>query len=321
MPQQIRTVAIVGCGVIGMSWATLCLSRGLKVIVSDPATGAKEALQRYLDQARPFLEAQGNFEELATNYEFVSDIVPRLAEADFVQENGPERQDFKRELMKTLDEWTRPGVVIASSSSGLPSSAFIQQCKRDPSRILIGHPFNPPHLIPLVEVVPHAGTSEEYISTAMRFYQSLGKKPILVHQEVPGFVSNRLQAAINNEAYSLISRGVVSAEDLDFAVTQGPGLRWALTGPIATNALGGGGGPDGFVRRIERLGPSIRAWEEDMLKHKFDWSEERLSSLQDSVEEWLGATDWTKLVEDRDSLLVQLLAAKGNKSSMHTQLS
>ncbi|KJK61027.1 hypothetical protein P875_00042733 [Aspergillus parasiticus SU-1] len=320
MPQQIRTVAIVGCGVIGMSWATLCLSRGLNVIVSDPATGAKEALQRYLDQARPFLEAQGNFEELATNYEFVSDIVPRLAEADFVQENGPEREEFKRELMKSLDEWTRPGVVIASSSSGLPSSAFIQQCQRDPSRILIGHPFNPPHLIPLVEVVPHAGTSEEYTSTAMRFYQSLGKRPILVHHEVPGFVSNRLQAAINNEAYSLISRGVVSAEDLDFAVTQGPGLRWALTGPIATNALGGGGGPDGFIRRIERLGPSIRAWEDDILKHRFDWSDERLSSLQDSVEEWLGATDWASLVEDRDSILVQLLAAKSKATSMRTHL-
>ncbi|RAQ51158.1 hypothetical protein AFGD_003486 [Aspergillus flavus] len=318
MPEEIRTVAIVGCGVIGMSWATLCLSRGLKVIVSDPAKGAKEALERYLDQARPFLEAQGNFEELTTNYEFVSDIVPRLAEAEFVQENGPERQDFKRELMKTLDEWARPGVVIASSSSGLPSSAFIQQCKRDPSRILIGHPFNPPHLIPLVEVVPHAGTSEEYISIAMRFYQSLGRRPIRVRHEVPGFVSNRLQAAINNEAYSLISRGVVSAEDLDFAVTQGPGLRWALTGPIATNALGGGGGPDGFVRRIERLGPSIRAWEDDMLKHRFDWSDERLSSLQDSVEEWLGATDWTNLVEDRDSILVQLLAAKSNTTSMRT---
>lgn len=220
--------------------------------------------------------------------------------------------------MKTLDEWARPGVVIASSSSGLPSSAFIQQCKRDPSRILIGHPFNPPHLIPLVEVVPHAGTSEEYISTTMRFYHSLGRRPIRVRHEVPGFVSNRLQAAINNEAYSLISRGVVSAEDLDFAVTQRPGLRWALTGPIATNALGGGGGPDGFVRRIERLGPSIRAWEDDMLKHRFDWSDERLSSLQDSVEEWLGATDWTNLVEDRDSILVQLLAAKSNTTSMRT---
>ncbi|GKZ38607.1 hypothetical protein AbraIFM66950_010916 [Aspergillus brasiliensis] len=320
MSQEIRTVAIVGCGVIGMGWATLFLSKGLKVIVSDPAEGAKDALERYLNQARPFFEAYGDFEQLATNYEFVSDLVPRLSEADFVQENGPEREEFKRRLMKTLDKHTRPGVVIASSSSGLPSSAFIQDCTQDPSRILIGHPFNPPHLIPLVEVVPHPGTSEETISAAMRFYQSLGKRPILLHQEVPAFVSNRLQAAINNEAYSLISRGIVSARDLDLAVTQGPGLRWALTGPIATNALGGGGGPDGFVQRLERLGPSIRAWEDDILKHRFDWSDERLSALKDSVKKGLGATDWRDLVEERDSVLVQLLAAKSRTTTMGAQL-
>ncbi|RJE23427.1 3-hydroxyacyl-CoA dehydrogenase protein-domain protein [Aspergillus sclerotialis] len=310
MPQETRTVAIVGCGVIGMGWATLFLSRGLKVILSDPAEGGKDALERYLDQARPFFEEHGNFEQVATNYEFVSDIVPRLPEAEFVQENGPESQEFKIGLMKTLDEHTRPGVVIASSSSGLPSSTFIQQCKRDPSRILVGHPFNPPHLIPLVEVVPHPGTSEHSISATMKFYQSLGKRPILLHDEVPGFVSNRLQAAINNEAYSLISRGIVSAEDLDLAITQGPGLRWAVTGPIATNALGGGGGPSGFAQRIERLGPSIRAWEDDILKHRFDWSDKSLSALQDSFKKGLGGTDWSKLVEERDSVLMQLLAAK-----------
>ncbi|KAH8651264.1 3-hydroxyacyl-CoA dehyrogenase [Xylariales sp. PMI_506] len=320
MPQEISTVAIVGCGVIGMGWAVLFLSRGLKVIISDPAEGAEDALKRYLEQARPFFERLGIFEELATNYEFVRDIVPKLPEADFVQENGPERLEFKSRLMETLDEHTRPGVVIASSSSGLPSSAFIQQCKRDPSRIIIGHPFNPPHLIPLVEVVPHPGTSEQSISATMQFYQSLGKRPILLQREVPGFVSNRLQAAINNEAYSLISRGIVSAADLDLAVTSGPGLRWALTGPIATNALGGGGGSDGFTQRIERLGPSIRAWEDDILEHRFDWSSEKVSALQDSVSKTLGATDWSNLVEERDSVLVQMLEAKSKTISMATQL-
>lgn len=218
--------------------------------------------------------------------------------------------------MKTLDEHTRPGVVIASSSSGLPSSAFVQDCARDAGRVLIGHPFNPPHLIPLVEVVPHPATSEQAAADALAFYRSLGKRPILLHQEVPGFVSNRLQAAINNEAYSLISRGIVSAEDLDLAVTQGPGLRWALTGPIATNALGGGGGPRGFAQRFERLGPSIQAWEDDMLKNRFDWSTERSAALQQSVDESLHGTDWEKLVQERDSVLVQLLAAKSAKSTM-----
>ncbi|QKD51973.2 uncharacterized protein FOBCDRAFT_238314 [Fusarium oxysporum Fo47] len=280
MAQEIRTVAIVGCGVIGMGWAVLFLSMGLKVIISDPAEGAEDALKGYFEQSRSYMEGYGDYDKLISNYEFVHDIVPRLGEADFIQENGPERLDFKRDLIEMLDQHARPGVVIASSSSGLPSSQFIQQCKQDPTRILIGHPFNPPHLIPLVEVVPHPDTSSQSVNTALLFYKSVGKRPILLHHEVPGFVSNRLQAAINNEAYGLISRGIVSAEDLDAAVTSGPGLRWALTGPIATNALGGGGGPGGFAKRMERLGPAIRSWEDDILKHRFDWSPERMLELQ-----------------------------------------
>ncbi|KAK7947817.1 3-hydroxyacyl-CoA dehyrogenase [Apiospora aurea] len=143
----------------------------------------------------------------------------------------------------------------------------------------------------------------------MKFYQSVGKRPILLHREVPDFVSNRLQAAINNEAYSLISWGIVSASDLDLAVTQGRDLRWAPTGPIVTNALGGGGGPDGFSQRIERLGPSIQTWEEDILKNRVDWSRERLSALEDSVKKSLSDVYWSNLVAERDAVLVQLLAA------------
>ena len=206
--------------------------------------------------------------------------------------------------------------MIASSSSGLLPSTFIELCRKEPSRVLVGHPFNPPHLIPLVEVVPHPGTDEKSISTAMDFYKSLGKRPILLRREVPGFVANRLQAAINNEAYSLISRGIVSASDLDAAVSSGPGLRWALTGPITINALGGGGGPDGFGQRIERLGPSIQSWEEDILKHRFDWSEESVSKLKDGAKESLRAIDWAKVEEERQSVLLQLLAAKSNTFSL-----
>ncbi|CAG1964018.1 unnamed protein product, partial [Fusarium graminearum] len=316
MANEVRTVAIIGCGVIGMGWAVLFMSFGLKVIISDPADGAHESLKRYLEQARSFFEERGDFNKLSPNYEFVVDILTRLPEVDFVQENGPERVEFKQSLMEKLDENTRPGVVIASSSSGLPSSAFIQNCKKDPSRVLIGHPFNPPHLIPLVEVVPHPGTSSDAVSSALAFYKSLGKKPILLHQEVPGFVSNRLQAAINNEAYSLISRGIVSAKDLDTAVTQGPGLRWALTGPIATNALGGGGGPDGFAQRFERLGPAIRGWEDDILKNRFDWSEERVKTLQQSVNDSLADVDWKNLVDERDLVLLEMLAAKSKTKTM-----
>lgn len=218
--------------------------------------------------------------------------------------------------MEILDGSTRPGVVIASSSSGLPASGFIQQCQREASRILVGHPFNPPHIIPLVEVVPHPSTNEISISTAVEFYKSLGKRPIVVRHEVPGFVVNRLQAAINNETYSLLSRGVVSAEDLDAAVTSGPGLRWALSGPLITNALGGGGGLVGFFQRLERLALSICSWERDMLEHRFDWSNESLSKLKNSVLNLLQATDWSKIKVERDQMLLQLLALKSKSLSI-----
>ncbi|KAK5045072.1 hypothetical protein LTR84_010220 [Exophiala bonariae] len=312
MSQKIHTVAIIGCGVIGMSWACLFLAKGLKVIITDPVEGTEQRFKEYLDDAWPTLELQlGSIDQQqAKNYEFVDDIAPRLGSVDFIQENGPENVEFKQNLFKILDQHARSDIVIASSSSGLPSSVFIGKCEHQPDRILIGHPFNPPHLIPLVEVVPHVGTSSVAVSTALAFYRSLGKIPVLVRKEVPGFVANRLQAAINAEAYSLISRGVISAEDLDKAVTSGPGLRWAVTGPIVTNALGGGGGADGFSTRLERLGPAIRGWEDDMHKHRFDWSEEMLSVLKADVAEYLATVEWTQLTRQRDSVLLQVLRSK-----------
>ncbi|KAL7911407.1 hypothetical protein GGI35DRAFT_468923 [Trichoderma velutinum] len=314
MPQEIRTVAVVGGGVIGISWTLLFLSRGLKVILSDPAEGALEAFMRHTQDSWPLYEGTRN--QLLERFEFVDDVTPRLAEADFVQENGPERLELKQQILETLDQHTRPGVVIASSSSGFLPSTIIELCQKEPSRILVGHPFNPPHLIPLVEVVPHPGTDQSSISTAMDFYKSLGKRPILLRQEVPGFVANRLQAAINNEAYSLISRGIVSASDLDAAVSSGPGLRWALTGPIAINALGGGSGADGFGQRLERLGPSIRSWEEDILRHRFDWSEKSVSKLKDEASKSLGGIDWAKVVEERELVLSHLLVTKSKTSTL-----
>jgi 3-hydroxyacyl-CoA dehydrogenase len=166
----------------------------------------------------------------------------------------------------------------------------------------------------LVEVVPNQSTSPESISIALEFYKSIGKKPILIKHETPGFVANRLQAAINSEAYSLISRGIVSAEDLDTAVTSGPGLRWAISGPIVTNALGGGGGPAGFTNRLERLGPAIRGWEQDMASHRFDWSEESVSALKEEASKGLQKVDWANLTNERDAVLLQLLAAKAKAS-------
>jgi 3-hydroxyacyl-CoA dehydrogenase len=232
------------------------------------------------------------------------------------EQNGPERLELKQHIVASVDEHTRPEVVIASSSSGLPPSQFITECKKAPGRVLVGHPFNPPHLIPLVEVVPHPGTNQASINAALEFYKSLGKRPIQLHKEIPGFVANRLQAAINNEAYSLISRGIVSAKDLDAAVSSGPGLRWALNGPIAINTLGGGGGPDGFGQRLERLGPAIRGWEQDILRNRFSWGENDVANLRDEVNRSYGSTDWADTVRERDSVLMDLLAMKSKAPSL-----
>ena len=240
MPSPIKTVGVIGAGVIGASWTALFLAKGLKVIVTDPAPGAEAKIRDYLQQ---YCSAVPNASVAPAacleNFTFVNDIDPYLGSLDLIQEvscrsfsnwtssyllfihstdplpqNGPERVDFKRRLFAHLDAKTPSHVLIASSSSGLPASQFTTECTNNPSRILIGHPFNPPHLVPLVEVVPHPGTSQEYVTAAYQFYQSLNKDPVVVKQETPGFIANRLQAAVCAEAYSLISRGIVSAEDL-----------------------------------------------------------------------------------------------------------
>lgn len=234
-------------------------------------------------------------------------VVERVAESP---QNGPERIEIKTKLIGEIDANTRPDVVIASSSSGLPSSQFLADCKKNPNRVLIGHPFNPPHIVPLVEVVPHPQTQRDVIDTALAFYRRLGKHPIEVTAESPGFVANRLQAAINNEAYSLISRRIVSARDLDTAMTMGIGLRWALNGPIVTNSLGGGGGKEGFTQRLERLGVGIRAWEQDIADHRFDWSESAVEALTSGVGDYLDQMDVQKLKSERDEALLEIIALK-----------
>ncbi|KAH7041517.1 3-hydroxyacyl-CoA dehydrogenase [Microdochium trichocladiopsis] len=297
MSLNVRSVAVVGGGVIGASWAYLFLTKGLRVVMSDPAKGAEDSFKLFITKANADSDGSASdLQKLLVRFEFVDDITPHLPKVDFVQENGPERLELKQRIVASIDEHTRPEVVIASSSSGLPPSQFITECKKAPGRVLVGHPFNPPHLIPLVEVVPHPGTNQASITAALEFYKSLGKRPIQLRKEIPGFVANRLQTAINNEAYSLISRGVVSAHDLDAAVSSGPGLRWALTGPIAINTLGG--------------------WEQDILRNRFVWDETDIAKLRDEVNKSYGSTDWDEIVRERDSVLMDLLASKSKATSL-----
>jgi len=242
MIEGVRHVAVLGTGTIGASWAAFFLSRGLSVAASDPAPNAESGLRRFVENAWPALQALGLAEGAdPSRLTFSPDPAAACEGAQFVQENAPERLEVKQALFERVGAVLGPEVVIASSSSTLLPSRMQARCPH-PQRLVLGHPFNPPHLIPLVEVCGGEQTSGEAMDRAIRFYRAAGKHPIRLNKEMPGHVSNRLQAAIWREAAYLVEQGVVSVEDADAAVAQGPGIRWALMGPILTFHLGGGAG-------------------------------------------------------------------------------
>ena len=259
----ISHVAVVGGGTIGASWAALFLARGLHVTMHDPAPEAQTQTLARIHAAWPALaQAQLVVPGAAPDKICFNDRLEAALEgADFVQENAPEREAFKIELFSRMDALLPESVLIASSSSGLLMTRLQSGC-RFPERCLIGHPFNPPHLIPLVEVVGGERTAPAALERAMAFYRGLGKYPIRLNKELPGHIANRLQAALWREAVHLVAEDVASVADIDAAVAQGPGLRWALFGPHMTFNLGGGaGGLQHFMDHL--LGP-MQAWWDDL---------------------------------------------------------
>src|SRR6201991_2327665 len=213
--KPIRRIAIVGTGVIGASWAAQYLARGFDVIATDPAPNAETNLRAYVDAAWPGLTQIGLSPGASRDrLSFTTDMKKALAEADFVQENGPERPDFKIKLFADMDDATPVDSIIASSSSGITPTVMQTKCKH-PERVLVGHPFNPPHIIPLVEVVGGTKTTPEAIDRAIAFYDSIGKKTIRLNKEVTGHVANRLQAALYREIVYLIEQGVLDVVDAD----------------------------------------------------------------------------------------------------------
>ena len=249
--ESIHRIAIVGTGVIGASWAACYLARGIDVIATDPAPNAETNLRTYVKDAWDLLTAAGLAPGASLDrLSFTPILKDALAHADFVQENGPERPDFKIKLFAEMDEATPPDAIIASSSSGLTMDVIQSGCQR-PERCVIGHPFNPPHVIPLVEVVGGAKTSEETIRRTMAFYASIGKKAIRLYKALPGHVANRFQAALYKEVLYLVQQGVLSVEDADAAICYGPGLRWGVMGPSLQWHLGGG--TDGIQHFMQHL--------------------------------------------------------------------
>ncbi len=257
--KPIRRIAIVGTGVIGASWAAQYLARGFDVVATDPAPNAETNLRKYVADAWAALTTIGLSPGAAQErLRFTANMKEALSQADFVQENGPERPDFKIKLFADMDDATPPDSLIASSSSGITMSVMQSKCAR-PERCVIGHPFNPPHIIPLVEVVGGTKTAPEAIEQAMRFYGSIGKKAIHLLKELPGHVANRFQAALYREVAYLVQNGVLSVADADDAVSWGPGLRWGVMGPSLQWHVGGGAGGIGhFMEHL--MDPLVGMW-------------------------------------------------------------
>ena len=304
---SIRRVAVVGTGTIGMSWAATFLSRGLEVTASDPAPAAEARLRHFIDAAWPVLARLGPIGATPPHHLliFCADAETAVAAADFVQENAPEREAVKQELLARIDAVLPSGAVIASSSSGLLISRLVASC-RHPERIVIGHPFNPPHLIPLVEVVGGAQTAPATIERTIAFYSSIGKRPIHIRREVRGHVANRLQAALWREAVHLVAAGVASVADIDAAISEGPGLRWALMGPHLTFHLAGGSG--GMAHFLDQLGPPLESWWDDLGSPQLSAAVQQ--ALVAGVADEAGGRDIAALAAERDRFLVDLLELK-----------
>ncbi len=309
MTRQIRRVAIIGTGVIGASWTALFLAKGIDVAATDVAPGAEARLHEFLAAAKPQLESLGAVVDRPGQLSFHADLAQALKGADLVQENGPERLDFKRTLYEQLDTLLDADAIIASSSSGLTMSAIQTACKRHPERCVIGHPFNPPHLIPLVELVGGKLTSEDTIDRLAAFYTSLGKRTIRLNKEVPGHVANRLQAALWREVVHLVSEGVVSVADADTAVCWGPGLRWGVMGPTQLFHLGGGqGGIEHFFDQF--TGPMTAWW--SVLGNPTITPELR-RIVVDGVMAQARGRSIDQLAADRDAMLMGLLAVRASR--------
>jgi 3-hydroxyacyl-CoA dehydrogenase len=307
MTKAIKRVAIIGTGVIGASWAALFLAKGLEVVATDISPNAKKALDDFIAAAWPALERLDLAPNASlSNLRFTDNLEAAVADTDLVQENGPERIDFKQDLYRRLDGMLAPDVIIASSSSGLTMSEIQSACPDHAERCVIGHPFNPPHLIPLVEVVGGAKTSEETIQRVTEFYRALGKRTIRLHKEVPGHVANRLQAALYREVVHLISEGVVSVGDADAAVSWGPGLRWGAMGPSLLNHLGGGqGGIEHFFEQF--TGPMTAWWH---VLGSPELTAEVRASIIKGVQEEIQSRSVRDLAAYRDGVLLGLLSLR-----------
>jgi 3-hydroxyacyl-CoA dehydrogenase len=299
-------VAVLGGGLIGRSWTALFLAAGKSVAVFDPDPATESRVHAAVETAWPVLQQLG----LARSGEPDSDVVvsrdarTAVEGAQFVQESIPERVDLKHELYAVIEPVLADDAVVASSASGLTLSE-LQRGWKDPSGLVLGHPFNPPHLIPLVEVMGNQRTAPGVVAAARAFYESVGKVTIELRREVPGHVANRLQAALWREAIHLVNEGVATVADIDTAVASGPGQRWAVMGPTLLFHLGADEG--GLATFCERYAESFHRWWDDLGTPRLD--DATVHRLVEGVSRVVPESDLTELSARRDAMLISVLAA------------
>lgn len=306
-PEEVRTVACIGAGVIGGGWAAHFLARGYRVQAWDPAPEGEERLTALVQRAWPALSELGLHPGASLdNLAFLPSLGQAVRGAQFVQESAPEVLALKMSLLAELDAATDPSVVISSSTSGYPMSDMTAGAAH-PERLVVGHPFNPPYLIPLVEVVGGRLTDLETVRWTSDFFRHAGKDVITMEREVPGFIANRLQEALWREALHMVANGEATVEQIDTSMTSGPGLRWAFHGPMLTFHLAGG--PGGMAHMLDHFGPSLLSpW--TRLK-----AAELTAQLRDAVvagcETEAGSRSIDDLVRERDHNLIAVLRALG----------
>lgn len=302
---NIAHTAVLGSGVIGASWTALFLAAGRSVTVFDPAPDVEVKTRRYIDTAWPALEELGLTDRATPDaLRFSSSAARAVDGADFVQENVPEREAIKHATYAEIEDALTQHAIVSSSTSGMTLET-LQQGWRDPSKLILGHPFNPPHLIPLVELTANDRTGATVIDRTEDFYQDIGKVTIRINKGMPGHVANRLQAAIWREAVHMAVEGVATVEDIDKAMWAGPGLRWAAMGPTTLFHLGAG---DGGLRAFcDHFQDTFNAWWDDLGKPRLD--DETIATLVAGMDAQARGRDTNELSAQRDAMLVALQAA------------
>lgn len=304
-PSQVRRVCCIGAGPIGAGWTAYFLARGFSVTAYAHEPGEEPSLRSLVDTAWVSLESLGLAEGASLdNLRCTSNLVEAVADAEFVQESAPEDMPLKQALYEKLGRLVPDNVVIASSTSGLPMSDIQAECST-PERTVVGHPFNPPYLLPLVEIVGGAATNPAAIQWLVDFYEVAGKAPLVLRKEIPGFIATRLQEAVWRESLHMIANDEASVEDIDFAIVNGPGPRWAMMGPCLIYHLGGGEG--GMAYCLDQFGPAL----------KLPWSRLEAPELTPRLREQLiegsrreaGDRDYAALNGERDRGLVAIQKA------------